>query len=234
MYAPLLAADRFGDEYSKQFCIQFFDSLLDHAVEDPVKGMMVPGEINYLTDEGRMYQKFYGVMMAYMWKWTGDEKYLKVADFGSDFRYTAPEDLVSTYRAALRQVDLYEWYNTHGSPYTDRLKTSFRSLDNTRLGGSVRLLPWNLIAWRFEHDTDAEKVAINVNYTMADDSFEVEFFNVSGKTVKAGMLGRRAADGTWLLDEGGKTREVEFGYNKTVELKIPAGKSYTIKMKKVR
>ena len=124
-----------------------------------------------------------------------------------------------------------EWYNTHGSPYIDRVKSSFATIAPERLGGTCYLLPWNLFAWRFKREADAETLAINVNYSLRDDEFEVDFFNTRRWAVKATMLGRRAAAGKWELKAGRKTRTVEFGPGQELELRIPARRSYRIRMK---
>ena len=235
MSSPMLAAERYGDEFSKQYSLQFFNSLFEHAVTSDDGSTVLPSEINFLTDEDRFPQKYYGSMMAYLWKWTGDERYLRAAEVSrAPFVSPDKDELVSTYRRLLRNNDYREWYNTHGSPYIDRVRDYFSDWDYARLGGPccANYLPWNLVAWDFGGTALAEQVAINVTYDLKDDWFDVEFFNVSGRTVKARMLGRRAADGIWEMNDGRKTQDVDFGYGKAVELRIPAGKSYTIRMRK--
>jgi len=233
--SPFVAAELYGDEFSRQYVMQFFDSLFEHARVDADGGITLPSEINFLTDEDRIPVKFYGPMMAYLWKWTGDEKYLRAANVsGAPYVSPSEDQLVRSYRQALRTNDYREWYNTYGAPYIDRVRNNFSSYNYVRLGGScnTNYMPWNLIAWDFEKDGVAEKVAIKVDFNLQDDWFDVEFFNTTGRTVKARMIGRRAADGSWEMSDGRKTSLVEFGRDKSIEIRIPAGKSYTVKMRK--
>ena len=233
--SPIVAAELYGDEFSKNYVLQYFNSLFEHARVAADGGITLPSEINFITDEDRIPTKYYGVMMAHLWKWTGDEKYLKAANVSvAPFVSLSEDQLVREYRQALRNNDYREYYNTYGAPYIDRVRNYFTSMNYVRLGGScvTNYVPWNLIAWDFDKDDDAEKVAIKVDFNLQDDWFDVEFFNTTGRTVKARMIGRRAADGTWEMSDGRKSGEVSFGRDKEVEIRIPAGKSYTVKMRK--
>ncbi len=233
---PGIAALWYGDEASKDLYLRFWDSMLAHSRPAANgKGLEIPSEINLLTDEGRIYKKALFIYALYAWKLSRKKEYFDFCESLSGTPKTT-EQLVSEYRKDIKQMAINEYYNTLGSPYTDRVKNPKFDLAAQRLGGPLgtsRLsMPWNLVAWRWVEEADAEKVAINMNYDLLeDDWFDVEFFNTSGHTVKVTVLPRRASNGVWEISDGRKTRQVEMTSGKGAELSIPAGRSYSLKFK---
>lgn len=230
MQIPALAALGYGDEYSKRAYVKFWDSVYALAVPSPDgNGLVAPSEINAYTGEGRLFMKLhnpvYGLILK---KLTGSDKYLEMfVPLPSD---KSSETLVPLYREAVKKGAQNEFYNTYGAPYTDRVRHPYRVIEADRLGGENVMgtyACWNLVAWQWAKETDAENVAINVSYKLdVDDSFGIEFFNTSKKPVKVRMIPRRAEKGTWTFNDGKKTREAVLTPDSGVELVIPAGASF--------
>lgn len=229
MQIPAIAALGYGDEYSRKAYLAFWDTVLEYAKPSPDgKGLVAPSEINGYTHEGRLYKKIphfiYGLILKEL---TGSGKYLEMfVDIPSP---KTTDELAELYRAAVKKAAVCEWYNTWGTPYTDRVRHPYRIIESARLGGENMvgtLASWNLVSWQWKNEEDALDVAINVDFAYdRDDAFSVEFFNTQKRAVKVRMLPERASEGVWTVSNGGKTVEKEFRSGEGVELVIPAGGS---------
>ncbi len=244
--SPVLSYELYGDKFSRDYVLQYVNDLLKLSVNDSQRGLLVPPEVNFNTSEARLHDKasnFNAILLAYAWRWTGDQKYLQAADYTTPkFKTPSKEQIVSDYMGLLRYADYNDWYCTHGSPYIDRTTCrKYYLADHIRLGGqSIQdNMPWNMVAWQFSDEQDALKVAMCVNYDIRDDWFDVEFFNTSDRPVQLDMVGRRAKDGRWEMSIGGdagsessvSSEKVSFGRGKHISLTIPAGESYIVKMR---
>jgi hypothetical protein len=96
---------------------------------------------------------------------------------------------------------------------------------------SQNLVPSNPIRWHFRRDGDAEKLAILV-HNHAPVELEIEFFNTAGRAVRATLEGVEIPGGQWTLTlPGGRTRSVEFGRARSIDLRIPRkGSTLTLKL----
>lgn len=224
----LLLGDAYGNPAAREYLIRFADSVLAHARKDAEGRIQLPNEINFLTDEARSWGGLFALpLMWYAWRWTGEKKYLDaLSDSGWDHRDYTHESLAEQLRGELRTIDAREFIMTEGSLWTDRIGFPCETIQYSRLGGiamtrSQNLVPSNPVRWHFHRGDDAQKVAILVHYP-APGRLEIEFFNTAGRAVNARLEGVEAPGGTWTLTlPGGRTRSVEFGRARSVQLRIP-------------
>lgn len=234
----LLLGDAYGNPAAREYLIRFAESTLAHAVTDADGRIQLPNEINFLTDEARSWGgRFSLPLMWYAWRWTGEQRYLQaVRGSGWDFREYTPEALAAQFRKELRTLDARDYIMTEGSLWTDRIGFNCETIQYSRLGGiamtrSENLVPSNPIRWHFEHPQDAEQLAILVSGS-SPAGFEIEFFNTGRRPMKAVMEGVEALGGEWLLTlPDGRERRVQFGRARSVELQVPARKSWRIRMR---
>lgn len=229
MQIPAIAALGYGDAESKEAYLKFWDSIMEYAKPSPDgKGLVAPTEINAYTGEARLYQKLNRPICAlYLERLSGSDKYFSM--FEDLPQGKSKEKLAAEYRTAVKKFEVCKYYNTYGAPYTDRVRTPFRVIEDARLGGSNMsgtLGSWNMLAWQWRSDEDAQSVAINVTGSLRDDnSFAVEFFNVQKKAVKVKLVPRRASKGEWTVSNGKKVSGVVFEKNQGVEITVPSGSS---------
>jgi hypothetical protein len=135
------------------------------------------------------------------WETTGDTKYLD-----------------ELYGEELRFADSHMYMYTEGHWWIDRVEIPSEFLQRTRLGGIALLRNWispgNTVSWRFDHDADAEKVAILVRGA-TPTGFTLTAFNTTDAPVTATMTGWNVTAGTWKVSGGG-----EFPFEKSLGTKV--------------
>ena len=234
----LLLGDAYGNPAAREHLIRFADSILAHAKRDGDGRIQLPNEINFLTDEARSWGAGFSVpLMWYAWRWTGEEKYRLAAEgTGWAFQDYTHGTLAERFRRELRQIDAREYIMTEGSLWIDRISFPCETIQHSRLGGiamtrSENLVPSNPIRWHFDRPDDAQQLAILVTGS-TPAGFDIEFFNTAERTMNAVMEGVEALGGTWVLTlPDGRERRVEFGRARSVDLQIPARKSWKIQMR---
>ena len=163
------------------------------------------------------------------WQLTGDKKHLE-----------------TLYRSLLETAILYEYYNTLGYVWTDRLSFRVTDIQRSRLGGvsheRSNFFAGNAVSWRFNHDGDAEKMAILVPFS-TPKALNLEFFNTDTQQMEAQMTGWDVLNGEWELIQGTDTngdgtidqetmrKKVAFGREETVTLTIPPRQQTMVQMK---
>ena len=204
--------------------------------------ILLPQEINYLTDEARSYgMEYVTPILWYSWLWTGDSKYytpIANSGWGDISALGTKEILIDAYTKFLQDYDLNEYIFKEGSIWTDRIYYRPDLIQQSRLGGvalnrSQRFVSDNPLFWKFSNDTIAQKVAIHV-YDKTATSFKVDFFNTEKQEVKVDMVGFELLGGTWTLKQimngKKKTSKITFGRGQRVALNLPPFASYQIEM----
>ena len=232
----LLLGEFYGNKGAQEIILQFADSLLEHKRYKDGK-VQLPMEICFTTDEERMWGlKYMGALFCYAYHWTGDEKYLEIYK-ESKFKgkEITKEEMVVLGRKELKSIEQFEYINTEGSVWTDRLRFEVDLIQESRLGGiamnrTEHMVPLNLVGWKFENDSDAENIAILFGKKERDD-FSIDFYNKSRKAVTVKMRGVEVLGGNWELSCDKNKRTVRFGRGCELSIKVPAGKEYHIDMR---
>jgi hypothetical protein len=136
------------------------------------------------------------------------------------------EDL---YGEEIRAAHQRMYMMTEGHWWSDRVEIPNELLQRTRLGGIALKRNWiwpgNTVSWRFEHDDDAEKVAILVRHA-TPSGFTVTAFNTTGRPVAARMTGWTVTAGEWEMEAAGAApRRFAFEKSASTSLTFPAGES---------
>jgi hypothetical protein len=224
----LLLGDAYGNPAAREYLLRFAESVLAHAQTDADGNVLLPNEINFLTDEARSWgERFAYPLMWYAWRWTGDARFLKaVENTGWDHRNYDHDALSEQIRRDLRAIDAREFIMTEGSLWIDRISFPCETIQYSRLGGvamtrSQNLVPSNPVRWHFARPDDAQKVAILV-HNNAPGELEIEFYNTAHRAMKAVLEGVEIPGGSWTLTlPGGRTKTVEFGRARSLKLRIP-------------
>lgn len=233
----MLLGDMYGNRYARETVLRFAESTMAHARTGANGKISVPTLLNFKTDEAKSWGWSYAAPhLWYSWIWTGDEKYRKaVEDSGWRTPLGTKEEQVRQLRSVLRDLVVNEYINTEGSLWTDRVTFSPDYLQKVRLGAmemnrGSNHAPSNPVYWRFENESDAEKVGIIVTGPSME-GFEVEFFNTSDKPVSVEMKGMQIYGGEWEMECGSRKSNVDFGRGRTVKISIPARKEFHVNMK---
>ena len=238
----LLLGELYGNQGAREYVLRFADSMLAHAKQDKEGNVLLPQEINYLTDEARSYgMEYVTPILWYSWLWTGDSKYytpIVNSGWGEVSALGTKKILIDAYTKFLHDYDLNEYIFKEGSIWTDRIYYRPDLIQQSRLGGvalnrSQRFVSDNPLFWKFSNDTIAQKVAIHV-YDKTATSFKVDFFNTERQEVKVDMVGFELLGGTWTLKQimngKKKTSKITFGRGQKVSLNLPPFSSYQIEM----
>nr|MCR4859351.1 hypothetical protein [Bacteroidales bacterium] len=234
----LLLGDAYGNPAAREYLLRLADSALAHAKTDTDGKVLLPNEINFLTDEARSWGGSFALpLMWYAWRWTGEPKYLRAVEgSGWDHVNYTRETLTDQIRKDLRAIDAREYIMTEGSLWIDRIGFPCETIQYSRLGGiamtrSQNLVPSNPLRWHFRGAEDAQRLAILVTQT-SPTQFEIEFFNTGAQPLEAVMEGVEAPGGMWELTEpDGKLRQVEWGRARCLPLRIPARRECRIRMR---
>ena len=113
--------------------------------------------------------------------------------------------LAALYTAQIEEADRFEYINTEGSLWTDRVDTPSAELQRSRLGGLALLryasYPAHLVSWKFAAPASAQSVAILVADASAT-SFKVIAYNLETAPVQASMTGWNIDPGIWEVTQG--------------------------------
>ncbi|MCR4859841.1 MAG: hypothetical protein K5910_04170, partial [Bacteroidales bacterium] len=133
----LLLGDAYGNPAAREYLLRLADSSLAHAKTDADGKVLLPNEINFLTDEARSWGGSFALpLMWYAWRWTGDPKYLRAVDgSGWDHVNYTRETLTEQIRKDLRAIDAREYIMTEGSLWIDRIGFPCETIQYSRLGG---------------------------------------------------------------------------------------------------
>jgi hypothetical protein len=100
------------------------------------------------------------------------------------------------------------------------------NLQRSRLGGVALKRGWiwpgHTVSWRFEHDADAEAVAILVSGA-TPTKFAIEAFNTTDHPVKAVMTGWNVTAGEWRVTSASGARTVPLERSAGVDLDFAPG-----------
>ncbi|HET6971614.1 MAG TPA: LamG domain-containing protein, partial [Phenylobacterium sp.] len=126
---------------------------------------------------------------------------------------------------------------TEGHWWSDRVELPSETLQRSRLGGVALKRNWiwpgHTVSWRFEHDAEAEQVAILVSGA-TPSKFKVEAFNTTDHAVRAGMTGWNVTAGEWRMSSGAGVRTFPFEKSAGVELTFAPGQNtWTFELAKV-
>lgn len=241
-----------GNPRAVQLIVELADALMNHYHDG-----VVHASINFDTGEetdgsANSNENYWSVLMA-AYRCTGNEKY--IAPLATLPFRTKPSNKGKVDKAALakqnaaanEKMALREYINTDGNAWSDRLTINIKDAQYQRIGGVAfdrnYLYPLNFVSWKFENDSDAEKVGIYVSYGRFDE-LKVMVFNTTDKPVNAKMYGYEVNPGMWSVsygvdangddeaDTGIKTFEAEFeNFNKPIDFSFESKKSIVITMK---
>ncbi|MBW8815997.1 MAG: LamG domain-containing protein [Caulobacterales bacterium] len=117
---------------------------------------------------------------------------------------------------------------TEGHWWSDRVELPSETLQRSRLGGVALKRGWiwpgHTVSWRFEHDPEAEQVAILVGGA-TPGRFTVEAFNTTDHPVKATMTGWNVTGGEWRLSSAAGSRSFPFEKSAGVDLAFAPGQN---------
>ena len=226
------------------------DDLLAHSQKNESGAVVLPQEINFITDEGRLFSSSAGAgMLRVLNRWTGDRKY--IAHMG---RQAAPgvrprvnkDLLASSYSSAVTFNEEKMYIGTEGFPWDDSPYITFGSVVTDRLGGMpIRRgaqFPEHSLSWRISPPYDGTALAILVPRP-DPESVRIVVYNVMEGPVTAAMTGWDVAPGTWEIVEGIDSngddaadgavtkRTVAFERSAEVSFTFPPRKTTVIEMK---
>jgi hypothetical protein len=117
---------------------------------------------------------------------------------------------------------------TEGHWWSDRVELPSEILQRSRLGGVALKRGWiwpgHTVSWRFEHDPDAEQVAILVSGA-TPSKFTVEAFNTTSRPVTATMTGWNVTAGEWRMSAAPGERTFAFEKSMGVALTFAPGEN---------
>jgi hypothetical protein len=115
---------------------------------------------------------------------------------------------------------------TEGHWWSDRVELPSELLQRSRLGGVALKRGWiwpgHTVSWRFEHDPEAEQVAILVGGA-TPSKFTVQAFNTADHPVKARMTGWNVTAGEWRMSGAAEERSFTFEKSVGVDLTFAPG-----------
>ena len=242
MAPALLLGELYGNQGAREYVIRFADSMLAHSRKDERGKILLPQEINYLTDDVRGWGvEYVSCVLWYAWLWTGNYEYLapiEDLEFGEKSIIKSKDDLVEAYRNFLKDYDINEYIFKEGSIWTDRIYYRPDLIQRSRLGGvalnrSQRFVSDNPLVWRFENDEDATKVAIHV-HERTSTTLKIDFFNTENHIVNIDMIGLELLGGKWRIRQGIETNKKEntvfWGRGRKLTFSIPPMASYQVEM----
>jgi hypothetical protein len=185
------------------------DNLLKHAQKDNSGSIMLPQEINFLSDEGRNFSTSAGAdLFRILNHWTGDSKYVTQMRIqaSTDVQPRIDKDrLAENYASVVTSNENDMYIATEGFPWDDGPDISIGSVVIDRLGGSpIRRsaqFPEHSLSWRISPPYDGTALAILVP-SPKPESVRIIVYNVMQGPVKAAATGWNVAPGTWEITEG--------------------------------
>jgi hypothetical protein len=124
----------------------------------------------------------------FLWQLTGDKQYLE-----------------TLYASQIDNCDLFDYINTEGSLWIDRVGVPYAELQRARLGGVALVrnheFPGHVVSWQFHAPANDQSVAILVpNGTPT--GFKVIAYNLETTPVHAAMTGWNIDPGIWEITQG--------------------------------
>jgi len=239
-----------GNPATQNLIREVTDGYLAHAKKDESGRVTIPQEINFITDEGRLFSPgSVSELFEVMHRWTGDEKYLEPLGGPRQNRTSRwtinKESLANSYAGAIRYNAQRMYIATEGLPWDDGPYITYGGIVENRLGGAPinrgNQFPHHAVSWKFEKPDDPEKVAILVPEP-SQTSLKVIVYNLSDAPVNGTMTGWDVAPGTWDvtygIDENGddsadmvlKKRTAAFERTGEITFTFPSKKTLIIEM----
>jgi hypothetical protein len=138
------------------------------------------------TSRGAEYRNAATDVLA--WQLTGDKGYLE-----------------RLYAVQIAEADTYDYINTQGSLWIDRVGVFHADLQRVRLGGIALVrngtFPGHTVSWRFRAPANDQSVAILIPNATAT-SFKVIAYNLDTAPVQAAMTGWNIDPGVWEITQG--------------------------------
>jgi hypothetical protein len=130
----------------------------------------------------------YSADSHFLWQLTGDKSQL--------------EEL---YARQIEECDLFDYINTEGSLWIDRVGVPTAELQRARLGGVAlvrnALYPGHTVSWTFAAPATAQSVAILIP-DATPTAFKVIVYNLETAPVRATMTGWNVDPGLWEVSQG--------------------------------
>lgn len=155
----------------------------------------------------------------FAWQLSGDKTYLE-----------------KLYANQLEQIALFDYINTEGSLWIDRVGVPTAELQRARLGGVAlvrnAVFPGHTVSWRFSAPATEQSLALLMPAS-TPTAFKIIAYNLESRPVTAEMTGWQVEPGVWEITQGidaqGKdqadqdvsVRSVLFERSRSVELTFP-------------
>lgn len=225
------------------------DGYLSHAEKTAAGQTVIPMEINWRTDEGRLPSPgTVAPLLRVLARWNGGGKYGKSVA-ASPAQETAPlvdaRRLEDAYAATIRYNAQRMYIGTEGFPWDDGPYISYGSILDDRLGGTPinrgDQFPRHTVSWAFEKPHGAENTAILVPRA-TPSAITVIAYNLLRDPQTAVMTGWDVMPGIWEITGGIDTdgdylpdadivkRTEEFERSAGVTVTFPARKMFVIRM----
>ncbi len=248
LYPGLNFVDFNGNPQVMQIMREYAEGLMAHGQKDDRGRLLLPNEINFLTDEARTFGtgRSRQVFKA-LYNWTGEEQFKSLGGVSDTVNhpYVDKDRLAASYARTI-QFNNERWYiATDGFPWDDGPYLDYGSIEADRLGGRpVRRssqYPENAVSWKFDAPFDGESVALLVPNSTRK-SVKIVAFNVENDTVGAAIVGRQLDPGIWEIKQGVDTngddipdtditvRTQEYGRTDEIEVDFPARKTTVIQL----
>ncbi len=193
-----------GNPDLRRMFVELADGLLMHFHDGKPYN-----EINFSTDEDRgaaqvtrNWQVFYA---AYIF--TGDNRYLSpIQNRLQETKEFNEDNLVKRYSAEISNLDIYEYINTLGSIWIDRISSFNPVIQEDRLGGVAltrinNTIPRNFVSWSFSKPSTYKSAAIYLS--RADPTnIKIIAYNLESFPVDANMTVWNVDPGTWRVRQG--------------------------------
>ena len=163
------------------------------------------------------------------WKYSKDKSYLE-----------------NYYKDMIRSDEIYEYMNTEGSMWIDRIYACERELQYSRMGGVAdsrnAICPGHVISWDFKAPAKSTSLGILVHYSSPEE-IKLEVFNLEDFPVDAEITGWDVSNGEWELTQGtdssndaeidGKSQKSKysFGLNQNIPLHFEAKQTSIVHLK---
>ena len=166
------------------------------------------------------------------WKYSGDKKYLE-----------------AYYADMIKSDEIYNYMDTEGSMWTDRVYICERELQYSRMGGVAMsrnaVYPGHAISWKFKEPAMDTSVGILVHYSTPEE-IKLEVYNLEDFAVDAEITGWEVLAGKWEITQGidadgdaeidGKAskNKVDFGVSQSIPVQFEAKKTTMVTLKLVK
>lgn len=207
LQSSYLVARYNGNPIARQMIAELADGLLAHRHDGNLST-----EINFPTDADKeetgmgSSDKPWSLLVA-AYKMTGDKKYLeplpKKNPGSGDFNQKLITD---RYKDEITNQAIYEYINTEGSTWTDRITPFNQGIQEDRLGGPALirtkiLYPQHFVSWKFNSPARFDDVAIFLP-APSDTALKIIAYNISLKPAGTVMTVWDVRPGKWRIRQG--------------------------------